>query len=102
MFGRIVANPPFSLAMPTGHIARHEHQQKTIRIRGSPQPAFDSGEPVDIFDPMKIGSSFAKEVEAESKKSPQRKRSQRKNRRSLPAARRWAAPTIRRSAPPPD
>jgi excinuclease ABC subunit B len=45
-------------------------KKKPSGFEEAPQPAFDSGTPVDIFDPMKIGSSFAKEVEAEAKKKP--------------------------------
>ncbi|MEQ8658523.1 MAG: excinuclease ABC subunit UvrB [Hyphomicrobiales bacterium] len=49
-------------------------KKKPSGFEEAPQPAFDSGEAIDIFDPMKIGSSFAKEVEAETKKKPAAKK----------------------------
>jgi excinuclease ABC subunit B len=49
-------------------------KKKPSGFEEAPQPKFDSGEAVDIFDPMKIGSSFAKEVEAESKKTSAKKK----------------------------
>jgi excinuclease ABC subunit B len=48
--------------------------KKPSGFEEAPQADFDSGTPIDIFDPMKIGSNFAKEVEAESKKAPAKKK----------------------------
>ncbi len=49
-------------------------EKKPSGFEEAPQPAFDSGTPVDVFDPMKIGSTFAKEVEDEAKKKPAAKK----------------------------
>jgi len=49
-------------------------KKKPSGFEEAPQPAFDSGTPVDVFDPMKIGATFAKEVEAEAKKAPAKKK----------------------------
>ncbi|MFK7792865.1 MAG: excinuclease ABC subunit B, partial [Devosiaceae bacterium] len=65
-------------------------KKKTPGFEEAPQSGFDSGAPIDIdiFDPMKIGSSFAKEVEAESEKPAPKKKAAPK--KAKPAAKKPA------------